>query len=100
MKKTLHDRLYLRYGLFYRRWGHAIAYMIEFVIVAALAAIAFAFVAGAVLLTYGMVDGYRQAERDAQKAKQEKLHYEKVVLACLNRQYFIANGEVMTCEVK
>lgn len=84
MKKTLHDRLYLRFGLFHRRWGHAIAYMIEFLIVAVIAAIALAFLIGAVLFTYGMVDGYREAEAKAEKAKQETKEMEKVLINCMN----------------
>lgn len=84
MKKTLHDRLYLRFGLFHRRWGHAIAYMLEFAIVAVMAAIAMAILAGGVVFVYGMVDGYRQAETEAVKAKQEAKEVERVLINCLN----------------
>jgi len=97
MRKTLHDRLYLRYGLFHRH-GHAIAYMVEFVLVAILAAIAFAFLAGAVLLTYGMVDGYRQAEAEAKKAKQEAKTMEKVLITCMNGGMIaVDNGTPVVC---
>lgn len=98
MKKTLHDRLYLRYGLFHQRYGHAIAYMIEFVIVAVLATIAMAILAGAIVFTYGVVDGYKQAEARAQKAKQETKEMEKVLINCLNGGMVgLEKGEPVIC---
>lgn len=84
MKKTLHDRLYLRYGLFHHRYGRHIAYMLEFAIVAALSAIAMIFVTGAMLFIYGMVDGYLEAEAKAEKAEHQRVQYERMLIECLN----------------
>lgn len=95
MKKTLHDRLYLRYGLFHRRWGHAIAYMIEFLLVAFCCALVLAFVLALARYTAHMFLAQERAEQVAQ----EKDSIEKTLLTCLNGGVIgRAGNEVITCE--
>lgn len=97
---TLHDKLYFRFGLFHRRWGHAIAYMLEFLLVALVCFLVLLCLVGFVRLTYGVYRDYTEAQKKVAQAQAQKVVAEQMLLDCLNGRIVgkAVNGEYVACE--
>lgn len=98
----LSDRLYFRVGLFHKRYGRMLCAFIEGFLVGLVVLLALCVLWGAAHVWMWAYERHiaEQTEHRVRQVEKEKWKYERIVLACLNRQWFLADGELMTCEVK
>lgn len=98
----LRDRLYFKFGLFHKRHSRMLfAFLEGFLVGLVLLVSLMALYGGARLLTWIYYINVAEAVHEkVQQVEREKVGYERIVLACLNREWFVANGELFTCEAK
>ena len=96
---TIRDRLYLRVGLFFGRYGRMWCAFIEGLVLGFGLLLMLYMIYGAGKVTWYLIDTYTTAHQKVVKAETEAKAWERTVLACLNGQVIgRAGDEVVACE--
>lgn len=97
----LRDKLYLRFGLYHRTiMARIVAAFLEGLLWGIALLVVFILIVMAAKFSWYLYVSYTTAQQDVVVERQKTVHYERIVVACLNRQWFVANGELFTCEAK
>lgn len=97
----LRDMFYLRFGLFMEKtYGRTLAFIVEFLIIAHIAALALVILYGALSLAWDIYEETSNAHQKVAEAEAEAKGYQNALLTCLNGGIIgrTEDGETIGCQ--